>query len=233
MSAMQRNKGKAGEREIAAIVRDLTGWDVRRRVRQHDGDSDLEGAPGWSVEVKRHRSATRGDLARWWAQAVAQAGDQVPVLFYRLDRDTWRAVWPVAVLLVLQRAVWWRDYEWTADTTVQAWASAARDALPGRTAEAAASPQSADRQQLGASAQGDPVRHGDGRPGHHGIHADPDWPAKYARKYARERRRLLCFVRARTLRNRGVFDMVKQQGQMMAAVQKLSRRVKRMEAAAA
>jgi hypothetical protein len=46
MSAMQRNKGKTGEREVAAIVRELTGWDVRRRVRQHDGDSDLEGVPG-------------------------------------------------------------------------------------------------------------------------------------------------------------------------------------------
>lgn len=26
MTAMSRNKGKDGEREIAAIVRDLTGW---------------------------------------------------------------------------------------------------------------------------------------------------------------------------------------------------------------
>ena len=63
---MQRNKGAGGEREIAGIMRDLTGWDVRRRVRQHDGDSDLEGVPGWSVEVKRHRTASRGDIAGWW-----------------------------------------------------------------------------------------------------------------------------------------------------------------------
>lgn len=46
MSAMQRNKGKAGEREAAELVREHTGWDVRRRVRQHDGDSDLTSAPG-------------------------------------------------------------------------------------------------------------------------------------------------------------------------------------------
>ena len=31
MSAMQRNKGKAGEREAAELVREHTGWDVRRR----------------------------------------------------------------------------------------------------------------------------------------------------------------------------------------------------------
>lgn len=46
MSRMQRDKGKAGEREAAELVRELTGWDVRRRVRQHEGDSDLTGAPG-------------------------------------------------------------------------------------------------------------------------------------------------------------------------------------------
>ncbi len=46
MSAMQRNKGKGGEREAAELVRDLTGWDARRRVRQHPGDSDIEGVPG-------------------------------------------------------------------------------------------------------------------------------------------------------------------------------------------
>jgi hypothetical protein len=127
MSAMQLTKGQTGEREIAGIVRDLTGFDVRRRVRQHDGDSDLEGVPGWSVEVKRHRAATRGDIARWYQQAVAQAGDLLPVLFYRVDRDAWRAVWPVAIALVQQRADFWRRYEWTADTTIESWAAAARE----------------------------------------------------------------------------------------------------------
>jgi hypothetical protein len=73
MGAMSRTKGKAGEREIAALIRDLTGWDVRRRVRQHDGDSDLMGVPGWSIEVKRHARATRADLASWWQQTVDQA----------------------------------------------------------------------------------------------------------------------------------------------------------------
>jgi hypothetical protein len=108
VSAWSRTKGNVGEREIAGIVRDLTGLDCKRRVRQHDGDSDLKGVPGWSVEVKRHRTATRGDIARWWQQAVAQAGDLLPVLFYRVDRDAWRAVWPVATALMQQRAEYWR-----------------------------------------------------------------------------------------------------------------------------
>lgn len=127
MSAMQRNKGKSGEREAAALIRDLTGWDVRRRVRQHDGDSDLEGVPGWSVEIKRHKAAPRGQIARWWAQTVAQAGGLLPCLIFRADRDEWRAVWPVAVSLIEQRADHWHGYEWTVEGSVQAWAAVARE----------------------------------------------------------------------------------------------------------
>ena len=127
MSAMQRTKGQTGERGIAALIRDLTGWNAQRRVRQHGGDSDLLGVPGWAIEVKRHKAAPRGQIARWWRQTVEQAGQDVPVLFYRADRDQWRAVWPVTVTLVQQRADYWRGYEWTCDTAVPAWAGVARE----------------------------------------------------------------------------------------------------------
>jgi hypothetical protein len=128
MTAMQRTKGKAGEREVATLVRDLTGWDVRRRVRQHGGDSDLDGVPGWAVEVKRHATATRSTIASWWRQAVAQAGDgELPVLLYRLDRGEWRAVWPLSILLAQQRSAVWRSYEWTVDGSLEAWAAVARE----------------------------------------------------------------------------------------------------------
>jgi hypothetical protein len=135
MSAMHRNKGKTGEREAAELVRQFTGWDVRRRVRQHAGDSDLQGVPGWAVEVKRHRTATPGDVARWWAQTVTQAGNLLPVLLYRADRGEWRAVWPLAVCLVHQSADTWRGVEWTADTTVQAWAAVARECVVSSASE--------------------------------------------------------------------------------------------------
>lgn len=129
MSMMQRNKGKAGEREVANMIRDLTGWDVRRRVRQHGGDSDLLGAPGWAVEVKRQKAAPRGLIGLWWRQTVEQAGwgGCLPVLFFRADRDSWRAVWPAAVRLVDQRADYWREYEWTVEGSVQCWAVVARE----------------------------------------------------------------------------------------------------------
>jgi hypothetical protein len=126
MSAMQRTKGQAGERELAAEIHAATGWDVRRRVRQHDGDSDLEGVPGWSVECKRHARATSSDVRAWWAQAVSQAGDDKPVLFYRLDRCEWRAVWPLGSHL---GGDWSDDYVLTVEGSVTAWAAAARELM--------------------------------------------------------------------------------------------------------
>jgi hypothetical protein len=94
---MSRAKGKVGEREIAAILRELTGWNVQRLVRQHDRDCDLD-VPGWAAVVKRHATAIRSDIAQRWAQAVGQAHetDRLPVLFYRANRHPWRAVWPLA-----------------------------------------------------------------------------------------------------------------------------------------
>jgi Holliday junction resolvase len=123
MSAMQRNKGHAGERELAALLHELTGRNVRRRVRQHDGDDDLEGLPGWSIECKRHRCAAPADVVGWWRQTVNQAdrGKAWPVLFYRLDRQGWRCVWPADLhlgkltisgsfddALVSDPLTWWR-----------------------------------------------------------------------------------------------------------------------------
>ncbi len=101
MSMMQRSKGKAGEREAAVMLAQLTGLEVKRRVRQHDGDSDLEGIPNWSIEVKRYASATRSTIAGWWAQCVRQAlaTGQYPLLVYRLDRQAeWTCVWSAALL---------------------------------------------------------------------------------------------------------------------------------------
>jgi hypothetical protein len=95
VSGASRNKGKVGERELAGLLTDITGHEIRRKVRQHDGDHDLEGLPGWSIEVKRHAAAPRSSIANWWKQAFEQAQrtDIRPALFYRADRGPWRAVW--------------------------------------------------------------------------------------------------------------------------------------------
>ncbi len=129
MGMLSRQKGKRGEREIANLISDITGWDVQRRVRQYDGDSDLLGVPGWSVEVKRYAQASPSSIRGWWEQAVLECEQgEKPVLFYRVNRGDWRAVWPLYVLIKAAPTYEWLEYEWTTEGSVQAWAAVARDA---------------------------------------------------------------------------------------------------------
>ena len=54
MAAMQRRKGKAGELELARLLRELLGATVARNLAQtRQGGCDLLGLDGWAVEVKR------------------------------------------------------------------------------------------------------------------------------------------------------------------------------------
>lgn len=125
MSAFSRNKGKRGEREVAGLIRDLLGVEASRRVRQHDGDSDILGVPGWCIEVKNCADLRLGE---WWRQAIDQARDgDLPCLFYKLPRRGWRVAWPLSCLLTVQRAEYWRDIAYTADTTPEAWAAVVRE----------------------------------------------------------------------------------------------------------
>lgn len=125
MSSAGVRKGKRGEREAAALLRDLLGHDVQRRVRQHEGDSDLLGVPGWGLEVK---NCAQLDLPAWWRQCCEQAGESIPALLYKIPRRGWRVRWPLAALLTDQRGeAMWRGIEWTADTTVEAWAAVVRE----------------------------------------------------------------------------------------------------------
>jgi xanthine dehydrogenase iron-sulfur cluster and FAD-binding subunit A len=120
MSASQRTKGQGGEREAAHLLSEITGQAVTRRVRQHAGDADLIGLPGWAVEVKRARAVSRAVVAAWWEQACRQAAmvalfagsDCRPLLLYRQDRQPWRAVWADdddhAHPVEAEPTTWWR-----------------------------------------------------------------------------------------------------------------------------
>ena len=82
---MQRDKGARGERELAAIIRDWLGLDVRRNWQGQAaiGGQDLTGVPGWVIECKR---ACEPNLREWWRQACEQAeGIGAPALAYRID----------------------------------------------------------------------------------------------------------------------------------------------------
>lgn len=83
--SMARAKGAEYERRIANQLTEATGTRWRRRVRNHQGDSDvMPDVPAYarlSIECKH---ATRLCLPAWWRQAQAQAGEAgIPVLIYK------------------------------------------------------------------------------------------------------------------------------------------------------
>jgi hypothetical protein len=86
MGRSQREKGKRGEREAAAELAAVLGVTARRGVQYHGGpdspDVVLEGVP-IHVECKRTER-----LSLWPAvdQAVADAGDSVPIVWHRCNR---------------------------------------------------------------------------------------------------------------------------------------------------
>lgn len=98
MSAMQKRKGKAGELELANLLRDELGDQVTRNLRQsREGGADLEGTP-WTLEVKR---AATPRINEWWSQACSQAAASggAPALAYRIDRKDWVFVLPLGAVL--------------------------------------------------------------------------------------------------------------------------------------
>jgi len=88
-----RKKGQVGEREVAQILRDELGLEIRRNwaEQSHHGGVDLVGIPGWALEVKRARVARLND---WWIQTTVQAAQAKarPALIYRLDRQDWKVM---------------------------------------------------------------------------------------------------------------------------------------------
>ena len=122
-----RGKGKAGELEAAALLRDLLGAAVTRNIAQcRDGGHDLLGLPGWSAEVKR---AAKPRIIEWWRQTVAQAGEGRPVLFYRLDRKPWRAVIALADAVPGFEGQARGKVTWTLETSLEVFAALVREGL--------------------------------------------------------------------------------------------------------
>lgn len=83
---VSRAKGASGEREVARLIREWLGFDVKRnwQAQSAEGGADLTGVPGWAIEVKRAKVAR---LREWWVQTIEQAQriDARPALIYRID----------------------------------------------------------------------------------------------------------------------------------------------------
>jgi hypothetical protein len=89
MARKSRDKGKVGEREIAALLREH-GIDGARRGQQYsglEGDSDVVGLPGIHIESKRTEA-----LRLWEAYDQAQREARpglVPTVWHRSSRRPW------------------------------------------------------------------------------------------------------------------------------------------------
>jgi len=99
MSASQRTKGAAGERELAGILADALGIEVKRKLGQaRDSGNDID-LPGFAVECKRR--ARLAGLYEWIAQA--DGGNGPPVLILRADGKGWLAVMRLPDWITLAR----------------------------------------------------------------------------------------------------------------------------------
>ncbi len=88
-----RAKGKAGELELAKVLRDHGYTEARRGVQYSGGgDSpDLVGVPGVHIECKRVES---GNLYSWTRQAIRDSDGtgRMPVVAHRKSREPWVAI---------------------------------------------------------------------------------------------------------------------------------------------
>lgn len=84
-----RNKGAAGERELAGKLRDY-GYNARRGQQYSgaNGDADVVGLPGIHIEVKR---AERLNIDEAMEQARRDAREgEIPAVFHRKNGQPWK-----------------------------------------------------------------------------------------------------------------------------------------------
>ena len=83
-----REKGKRGERELAAKLREL-GYDTRRgqQFSGANGDADVVGLPGIHIECKRVEHLNIDDAID---QAVRDANGETPAVFHRRNNTKWK-----------------------------------------------------------------------------------------------------------------------------------------------
>ena len=84
----KRNKGAAGERELAGILKDHLGFEVKRNLGQaRDGADDIT-IQKFRIEVKRQE---RLQVDKWSEQVEScSKSGEVPILAYRRNGQPWR-----------------------------------------------------------------------------------------------------------------------------------------------
>lgn len=96
MSASQRRKGATAENELAGVIGELLGISLKRQLGQErDGGADIRLGRA-HIQVKRCETLA---IPAWWRQAVADAGDGLPVLAWRQSRKGWTFRVPLLAVL--------------------------------------------------------------------------------------------------------------------------------------
>lgn len=81
-----RNKGASYEREVGHKLTDLLGLDCERGARNGvEGADDVIGWPGVHCECKRRKAIA---AIAWLKQSERDAGDDLPIVIMRQDRDS-------------------------------------------------------------------------------------------------------------------------------------------------
>jgi Holliday junction resolvase len=100
---LSRDKGKVGEREVAALLREY-GFAGTRGVQYQGGkdSADVTGLPGFHIEVKRTEKFA---LEAALHQAKEDCGGNTPVVFHRKSKNDWVAVLSARDFLDIVRGV--------------------------------------------------------------------------------------------------------------------------------
>jgi len=133
-----RAKGAAAERELIKELQQHLGDEIAGRMKRNleqsrKGGHDIAGLPGWAIEVKRYKRLSEADLARFWDRQVVDQAIRVkgrPALAYKGDFRPWRVRVPIALLREFG-GDWTQEWscksEWTADVSLEAFASVLRE----------------------------------------------------------------------------------------------------------
>ncbi len=103
MGSKSQRKGRAGELELAELLREH-GYDVQPGAALNYGtEPDLRGLPGIHIEVKR---AEQLRLEQWMQQATRDAEkfrDGLPAVFHRRNRQPWLVTMKLCDWLTIYR----------------------------------------------------------------------------------------------------------------------------------
>ena len=100
MGKSEREKGAAGEREVAKLLNEA-GFVTSRNARNGLSTDDLAHTiPGIHIEVKRRE---RLNVSEAMQQALRDAHGRTPVVVHRRSRETWLATVRLSDLLE-----WWQ-----------------------------------------------------------------------------------------------------------------------------